>query len=160
MVGRAAEDRGTSADRRDPYPGGARTRRKPVAPPPVAAPGIADVPAGIIGVESFQFRRFTQRVDRRGGFANQGSLPVRSTRRETPHQHRKRQLRRLPPVQEWGAETYAAFRSVVSTAKANGASPPFGPRGRPVPAVSQAARERPRRGWVSNYDFLAGIIAR
>ena len=25
---------------------------------------------------------------------------------------------------EWGAETYAAFRSVVSTAKANGASVP------------------------------------
>jgi transposase len=53
---------------------------------------------------------------------------------------------------EWGAETYAAFRSVVSTAKANRR---FGARYSPVRDISQTIRSRARWGGVSKYAYLS-----
>ena len=48
---------------------------------------------------------------------------------------------------EWGAETYAAFRSVVSTAKANSASVYD-----TIRTVSTPGQEGACRGGVSNYE--------
>jgi len=64
--------------------------------------------------------------------ANRGHLFVFMTNREVPYTNNVSERHLRPSVIfrkvtngfrcEWGAETYAAFRSVVSTAKANGAS--------------------------------------
>ena len=64
--------------------------------------------------------------------ANRGHLFVFMTRRDVPYTNNVSERHLRPSVIfrkvtngfrcEWGAETYAAFRSVVSTAKANGAS--------------------------------------
>jgi transposase len=64
--------------------------------------------------------------------ANRGHLFVFMTNREVPYTNNISERHLRPSVIfrkvtngfrcEWGAETYAAFRSVVSTAKANGAS--------------------------------------
>ncbi len=64
--------------------------------------------------------------------ANRGHLFVFMTRRDVPYTNNVSERALRPSVIfrkvtngfrcEWGAETYAAFRSVVSTAKANGAS--------------------------------------
>jgi transposase len=64
--------------------------------------------------------------------ANRGHLFVFVTNREVPYTNNVSERHLRPSVIfrkvtngfrcEWGAETYAAFRSVVSTAKANGAS--------------------------------------
>ena len=51
---------------------------------------------------------------------------------------------------EWGAETYAAFRSVVSTGEGQSR---FGSRYRPVRAFKQATRGSPGWGRVSNYKI-------
>jgi transposase len=64
--------------------------------------------------------------------ANRTHLFVFMTRRDVPYTNNVSERHLRPSVIfrkvtngfrcEWGAETYAAFRSVVSTAKANGAS--------------------------------------
>jgi len=64
--------------------------------------------------------------------ANRGHLFVFMTNREVPYTNNISERHLRPSVIfrkvtngfrcEWGAETYAAFRSVVSTAKANRAS--------------------------------------
>jgi transposase len=64
--------------------------------------------------------------------ANRGHLFVFMTRRDVPYTNNVSERHLRPSVIfrkvtngfrcDWGAETYAAFRSVVSTAKANGAS--------------------------------------
>lgn len=64
--------------------------------------------------------------------ANRGHLFVFMTNRDVPYTNNVSERHLRPSVIfrkvtngfrcEWGAETYAAFRSVVSTAKANGAS--------------------------------------
>jgi transposase len=64
--------------------------------------------------------------------ANRGHLFVFMTNREVPYTNNVSERHLRPSVIfrkvtngfrcEWGAETYAAFRSIVSTAKANGAS--------------------------------------
>jgi len=64
--------------------------------------------------------------------ANRAHLLVFMTNRDVPYTNNVSERHLRPSVIfrkvtngfrcEWGAETYAAFRSVVSTAKANGAS--------------------------------------
>jgi transposase len=82
---------------------------------------IKAVPVGDAG------RRLHKRM-----LANRGYLFVFMTNREVPYTNNVSERHLRPSVIfrkvtngfrcEWGAETYAAFRSVVSTAKANGAS--------------------------------------
>jgi transposase len=82
---------------------------------------IAAVPIGEPG------RKLHKRM-----LANRGHLFVFMTRRDVPYTNNVSERHLRPSVIfrkvtngfrcEWGAETYAAFRSVVSTAKANGAS--------------------------------------
>jgi transposase len=82
---------------------------------------ITAVPAGEAG------RKLHKRM-----LANRGYLFVFVTNREVPYTNNVSERHLRPSVIfrkvtngfrcEWGAETYAAFRSVVSTAKANGAS--------------------------------------
>ena len=49
-------------------------------------------------------------------------MTYRLGRAESRQENNARPPTVLPLLREWGAETYAAFRSVVSTAKANRAS--------------------------------------
>ena len=82
---------------------------------------IAAVPVGEPG------RKLHKRM-----LANRGHLFVFVTRRDVPYTNNVSERHLRPSVIfrkvtngfrcDWGAETYAAFRSVVSTAKANGAS--------------------------------------
>ena len=82
---------------------------------------IAEVPIGEPG------RKLRKRM-----LANRGHLFVFMTRRDVPYTNNVSERHLRPSVIfrkvtngfrcEWGAETYAAFRSVVSTAKANRAS--------------------------------------
>jgi transposase len=82
---------------------------------------IAAVPVGEAG------RKLHKRM-----LANRGHLFVFMANREVPYTNNVSERHLRPSVIfrkvtngfrcEWGAETYAAFRSVVSTAKANGAS--------------------------------------
>ena len=82
---------------------------------------MAEVPIGDPG------RKLRKRM-----LANRGHLFVFMTRRDVPTTNNVSERHLRPSVIfrkvtnrfrcEWGAETYAAFRSVVSTAKANGAS--------------------------------------
>jgi len=82
---------------------------------------IAAVPIGEAG------RKLHKRM-----LANRGHLFVFITRRDVPYTNNVSERHLRPSVIfrkvtngfrcEWGAEAYAAFRSVVSTAKANGAS--------------------------------------
>ena len=82
---------------------------------------INAVPVGEAG------RRLHKRM-----LANRGHLFVFVTNREVPYTNNVSERHLRPSVIfrkvtngfrcEWGAETYAAFRSIVSTAKANGAS--------------------------------------
>jgi transposase len=82
---------------------------------------MAEVPIGEPG------RKLRKRM-----LANRGHLFVFMTRRDVPTTNNISERHLRPSVIfrkvtngfrcEWGAETYAAFRSVVSTAKANGAS--------------------------------------
>lgn len=82
---------------------------------------IAAAPAGEAG------RKLHKRM-----LANRGHLFVFVTNREVPYTNNVSERHLRPSVIfrkvtngfrcEWGAETYAAFRSVISTAKANGAS--------------------------------------
>lgn len=72
------------------------------------------------------------RKPRKRMLANRGHLFVFMTNRDVPYTNNVSERHLRPSVIfrkvtngfrcEWGAETYAAFRSVVSTAKANGAS--------------------------------------
>ena len=98
--------------------------------------------------------------------ANRAHLFVFMTRRDVPYTNNASERHLRPSVIfrkvtngfrcEWDAETYAGFRSVVSTAKANGAS------------VLDAVRfvlsaRKPRNvfagGWVSNYDSPGNWLA-
>ena len=112
---------------------------------------IAAIPLGEPG------RKLRKRIA-----ANRAHLFVFVTNREVPYTNNVSERHLRPSVIfrkvtngfrcEWGAETYAAFRSVVSTAKANRASALDVLR---FVVATQLSPQTTRRGGVSNYHRRA-----